>query len=102
MFAGQRRVVENEQKVSRRYETAIICSWLSNTSGFAKVAKSPHDVYKKMEIKSVAEQDEQEKIQGKRRHYKGSMKSQFEQHERWLESQKIDGDNPKTDRSSRA
>lgn len=102
MFARQRRIAENDRKVSRRYETAIICAWLSNTSGFAKVAKSPHDVYKKMEIKSIEEQDDQEKIQGKRRHYKGSLKSQFEQHERWLESQDIDGDNPKTDCSSRA
>lgn len=102
MFAGQKRVAENERRVSRRYETAIICSWLANTSGFAKVAKSPHDVYKKMEIKSVAEQDHDEEIQGKRRHYKGSLKSQFEQHELWLESQKLDGDNSKTDRGSRA
>lgn len=102
MFAGQKRVEENERRISRRYETAIVCSWLANTSGFAKVAKSPHDIYKKMEIKSITEQDEQEKIQGKRRRYKGSLKSQFEQHERWLESQDLDGDNTKTGRGSRA
>ncbi len=101
MFAGQKRIEENERRISRRYETAILSSWIYNSSGHAKIGKSPHDVYQKMDIKSIAEQDEQEKIQGKRRHYKGSLKSQFEQHERWLESQKIDGDNTKTDRGSR-
>lgn len=78
----------NELKISARYETAIICSQLHNSSGYAKSAKSPQDLYKNMEIPSIDEQDAKDELMGDTRTYKGSLKSKFEQHTAWLESQK--------------
>lgn len=64
-----------------------------NTSGASKTKKNPQDVYKTMAVETTEEAEEREKIQGPRRHYKGSMKSQFEQHAKWLEEQKTNGRN---------
>lgn len=72
--------------IRARYETAILCAYQINTSGNAKVSKSPDDVYRKMKIKTIDEQESAEKETGSRRFYKGSMKSQFQQHAEYLES----------------
>lgn len=72
---------------AQRKETAILVSYIINTSGAAKTRKSPDEVYKSMPIEDEEDIQEREKIQGPRRHYRGSLKSQFEQHAKWLEEQ---------------
>lgn len=72
--------------IRARYETAILCAYVINASGNVKVSRSPDDVYRKMKIKTIEEQEEAEAETGPRRFYKGSMKSQFQQHAEYLES----------------
>jgi phosphoribosyl-dephospho-CoA transferase len=87
-FAREKRIETNEGMIRTRYETAILCAYTVNSSGTIKTSKSPDDIYRKMKIKTIEEQEKSEKKAGERRFYKGSLSSQFQQHAEWLESQK--------------
>jgi hypothetical protein len=88
-FAREKRIEINEESIRTRYETAIICAYTVNSSGTVKVGKSPDDIYRKMKIKTIEEQESAtDEMGGERRFYKGSLSSQFQQHAEWLESQK--------------
>jgi len=88
-FAREKRIETNEEMIRTRYETAILCAYYVNSSGTVKVGKSPDEIYRRMKIKTIEEQERAiGEMGGERRFYKGSLSSQFQQHAEWLESQK--------------
>lgn len=90
LFAKEWRRNHLREAQERRFETAIHCTYLVNCSSTKKGTKDVKTVYEKMRIRDP---DESEEVIGERRHYKGSLKSQFEQHIAYLESKRDAGHN---------
>ena len=80
-----------QNRKDARKETAILVTYIINTSGTAKSPKQIDAVYESMKVEGKDEVDEREKIQGPRRHYKGSLSKQWKQHEEFLESKSNGG-----------
>jgi hypothetical protein len=76
-IARARRTEELRSAKERRFETAIICTYLAKTFG-GKKTLSVKSVYEGMKIRDPDEER-------MRRRYKGTLREQIEAHERWLE-----------------